>query len=45
MDAHRSTYAETHLRKPEIVMAPERLGAMHQNRISFVRSLMEPPLI
>ena len=40
MDAHRSTYAETHLRKPEIVMAPERLGAMHQNRISFVRSLI-----
>ncbi len=40
MDAHRSTYAETHLRKPEIVMAPDRLGAMHQNRISFVRSLI-----
>ncbi|PQJ88569.1 hypothetical protein [Aliivibrio sifiae] len=40
MDAHRSTYAETHLRKPKIVMAPERLGAMHQNRISFVRSLI-----
>jgi len=40
MDAHRSTYAETHLRNPNIVMAPERLGAMHQNRISFVRSLI-----
>ncbi|WP_159737723.1 hypothetical protein [Vibrio atypicus] len=40
MDAHRSTYKETKLRNAEIVMAPERLGAMHQNRISFVRSLI-----
>ncbi|QIJ84697.1 hypothetical protein G3U99_10745 [Vibrio coralliilyticus OCN008] len=40
MDAHRSTYTETSLRNAEVVMAPERLGAMHQNRISFVRSLI-----
>ncbi|WP_045423327.1 hypothetical protein [Vibrio jasicida] len=40
MDAHRSTYTETTLRDAAIVMAPERLGAMHQNRISFVRSLI-----
>ncbi|NRB66908.1 MAG: hypothetical protein HRU48_05990 [Vibrio sp.] len=40
MDAHRSTYTETSLRNAEMVMAPERLGAMHQNRISFVRSLI-----
>ncbi|RJX68339.1 hypothetical protein DZ860_17595 [Vibrio sinensis] len=40
MDAHRSTNTETAMRNAEIVMAPERLGAMHQNRISFVRSLI-----
>ncbi len=40
MDAHRSTYTETTLRDAAIVMAPDRLGAMHQNRISFVRSLI-----
>ena len=40
MDAHRSTYTETTLRNAAIVMAPDRLGAMHQNRISFVRSLI-----
>jgi hypothetical protein len=28
------------LRQPEIVMDPSRLGAMHQTRISFVRSLI-----
>ncbi|MGF1709399.1 hypothetical protein L4C37_02310 [Vibrio kagoshimensis] len=40
MDAHRSTYTEAQLRNADIVMAPERLGAMHQNRISFVRTLI-----
>ncbi|EGU41447.1 hypothetical protein VII00023_06317 [Vibrio ichthyoenteri ATCC 700023] len=40
MDAHRSTDTETVMRKAEIVMAPDRLGAMHQSRISFVRSLI-----
>lgn len=40
MDAHRSTYTETTLRDAATVMAPDRLGAMHQNRISFVRSLV-----
>ncbi|MCG9701473.1 hypothetical protein L1D19_15240 [Vibrio natriegens] len=40
MDAHRSTYTEATMRDAEIVMAAERLGAMHQNRISFVRSLI-----
>ncbi|OAJ93267.1 hypothetical protein [Vibrio bivalvicida] len=40
MDAHRSNYTETQLRNAALVMAPERLGAMHQNRISFVRSLI-----
>ncbi|MBC7003139.1 hypothetical protein BIZ37_11280 [Photobacterium sp. BZF1] len=37
MDAHRSLKSNNTLRLPEVVMAPERLGAMHQNRISFVR--------
>lgn len=40
MDAHRSTYTEATLRNADIVMAPERLGAMHQTRISFVRTLI-----
>lgn len=40
MDAHRSTYTKATLRNAAIVMAPHRLGAMHQNRISFVRSLI-----
>ncbi|EAR53695.1 hypothetical protein SKA34_04480 [Photobacterium sp. SKA34] len=40
MDADRTTYTETTLRNAAIVMAPDRLGAMHQNRISFVRSLI-----
>ncbi|KAB0289138.1 hypothetical protein F2P58_08600 [Vibrio fortis] len=40
MDAHRSTYTESELRNAESVMAPERLGAMHQTRISFVRTLI-----
>ena len=40
MDAHRSTYTETTLRDAATVMAPDRLGAMHQNRISFLRSLI-----
>ena len=33
MDAHRSTYTEATMRDAAIVMAAERLGAMHQNRI------------
>jgi len=40
MDAHRSIYTETTLRNAETVMAPDRLGAMHQTRISFVRTLI-----
>lgn len=40
MDIHDSTYTAVHMRDPAVVMAPERLGAMHQNRISFVRSLI-----
>ncbi|MGF1700516.1 hypothetical protein L4D09_09405 [Photobacterium makurazakiensis] len=40
MDAHRSLKFDNTLRQPEVVMAPDRLGAMHQNRISFVRYLM-----
>ncbi|RTZ17779.1 hypothetical protein EJ063_03055 [Vibrio aquaticus] len=40
MDAHRSTYTENPLRDAAIVMTPDRLGAMHQNRISFVRGLI-----
>lgn len=40
MDAHRSNHTESLKRDPALVMAPERLGAMHQNRISFVRSLI-----
>ncbi|MGR5147541.1 hypothetical protein ACQKP8_13450 [Photobacterium alginatilyticum] len=40
MDAHRCTGTQPQLRHPDTVMAPERLGAMHQTRISFVRSLI-----
>ena len=40
MDAHRSTYTEATLRNADVVMAPERLGAMHQTRVSFVRTLI-----
>ncbi|MDN3679305.1 hypothetical protein QWZ04_03050 [Vibrio tapetis subsp. quintayensis] len=40
MDAHRSTYTETSLRNADVVMSPERLGAMHQSRISFVRTMI-----
>ncbi|MEH6453821.1 MAG: hypothetical protein V7782_12375, partial [Psychromonas sp.] len=40
MEAHRLTDTELNMRNPEIVMAPERLGAMHANRISFVRTLI-----
>lgn len=28
------------MRQPDVVMAPQRLGAMHQTRISFVRNLI-----
>ena len=40
MDIQRSTYTETQLRDAAIAMKPDRLGAMHQNRISFARSLI-----
>ena len=40
MDARPSTCGGTYMRDPVTVMAPERLGAMHQNRISFVRTLI-----
>lgn len=40
MDTQHSTYTETQLRDAAIVMKPDRLGAMHQNRISFARSLI-----
>jgi hypothetical protein len=40
MSAHRWTYTETQMRNAEVVMAPERLGAMHQTRLSFVRTLI-----
>jgi hypothetical protein len=40
MDAHPCTGTQSQLRHPDTVMAPERLGAMHQSRISFVRSLI-----
>ncbi|WP_211681941.1 hypothetical protein [Moritella sp. 24] len=40
MDARPSTCGDTYMRDPVTVMAPERLGAMHQNRISFVRTLI-----
>lgn len=40
MDAHRFTCNDSPLRDAEIVMHPQRLGAMHQSRISFVRTLI-----
>ncbi len=40
MDAHRSSYTECSLRNADVVMSPERLGAMHQSRISFVRTMI-----
>ncbi|MGF1707572.1 hypothetical protein [Enterovibrio baiacu] len=40
MNASFAKESEKTLRDPAIVMAPERLGAMHQTRISFVRSLI-----
>lgn len=40
MDAHRSTHFNAQYRNANVVMAPERLGAMHQTRISFVRTLI-----
>ncbi|MGF1749034.1 hypothetical protein [Vibrio cionasavignyae] len=42
MDAHPTTYTTTQptLRSADIVMDPARLGAMHQNRISFVRTII-----
>ncbi|MGF1692295.1 hypothetical protein [Photobacterium kagoshimensis] len=40
MDAHRSTNTTASMRSADVVMAPERLGAMHQNRISFVRTMI-----
>ncbi|MGR5078603.1 hypothetical protein [Photobacterium swingsii] len=40
MDAHRSTNTKASMRSADVVMVPERLGAMHQNRISFVRTMI-----
>ncbi len=40
MDAHRSNDYKTRYRNANIVMDPERLGAMHQTRLSFVRTLI-----
>lgn len=40
MSAHRPVNNEASLRNADTVMQPERLGAMHQNRISFVRTLI-----
>ncbi len=41
MNSHVSTtYTKRKLRDPKIVMNLKRLGSMHQNRISFVRSLI-----
>ncbi|MEZ9526102.1 hypothetical protein [Enterovibrio norvegicus] len=40
MNASFAKESENTLRDPAIVMAPTRLGAMHQTRISFVRSLI-----
>ncbi|WP_239928795.1 hypothetical protein [Photobacterium sanguinicancri] len=40
MDAHRSTNTTALMRSADVVMAPERLGAMHQTRISFVRTMI-----
>ncbi|MBD1557749.1 hypothetical protein HC752_12480 [Vibrio sp. S9_S30] len=40
MDAHRSTHVNAQYRNADVVMDPERLGAMHQTRISFVRTLI-----
>lgn len=40
MVAHVCTETTPYFRSPETVMAPERIGAMHQSRISFVRSII-----
>jgi len=40
MEAHRLINNDVNMRRPEVVMAPQRLGAMHSNRISFVRTLI-----
>lgn len=40
MKVSRLTGTEGNMRNPQIVMAPQRLGAMHPNRISFVRTLI-----
>ena len=41
MDINRSTLHTTPLfRSPSTVMSPARLGAMHQTRLSFVRTLL-----
>ena len=36
----RNTIPQENLRSPDVVMLDRRLGAMHQNRISFVRSII-----
>lgn len=40
MYSHRSVNNKAQLRNADVVMAPKRLGAMHQSRISFVRTII-----
>ena len=40
IDVAKQTLLSANLRSPDIVMNAERLGAMHQTRISFVRTLL-----
>ncbi|PSU86806.1 hypothetical protein C0W42_19085 [Photobacterium kishitanii] len=40
MNAHYSSRNLLALRAPNVVMDPHKLGAMHQHRLSFVRSLI-----
>ena len=42
MDAHRSLKSDNTLRQPEVVMAPERLGAMHQKSNQLCSLLYSP---
>ena len=42
MDAHRSLKSDNTLRQPEVVMAPERLGAMHQKPDQFCPLFYSP---
>lgn len=40
IDVAKQTLLSANLRSPDVVMNAERLGAMHQTRISFVRTLL-----